>query len=541
MAENMYDRVLRNLRLIPPISLVGNLLGVSVTFFWFAGIAPALHTDMASQLFWERLMIFLALTAVVIAAVIPVNLMWILRPLLRSLRKSKISDFSGAIEPPVKAHLHSLVSRILDVPVKLSFTTLLCWLAAAMLLDVTPKVIPAYYPWTFDATHKIVAWMALVGAPTTVLFVYFVLEWWVRRTTAEVFPHEVLASLPQSYRINVLPKLLVVTLIMGTIPVALMSHIVLSSISDIRAGFQSPESFLVEMPQAIWFLLVWAIALAMGLSVFMSKSVSEPLRYARAALAKLSEGDLDTIVPVLSNDDIGQMADQLNRMVREHKELDSLKDTFGRYLSQEVVDEILKSAGGVELGGELRTMTVMVADLRRFTPLAESHHPRVVLELLNRYFEKMTDIIISYEGTIDEFTGDGVLVFFGAPRLMRDHAMRAVACALEMQDGMQALNRENRALGLPDLHMGIGINSGELIVGNIGSEKRKKYGAVGSPINIAFRVEGHSAAGEVLLTPSVYDSLNGQVHVDSTREVQLKGLEKSILLYRVVELTDKSR
>jgi len=328
---------------------------------------------------------------------------------------------------------------------------------------------------------------------------------------------------------------------MGTIPVALMSHIVLSSISDIRTGIQSPESFLVEMPRAIWFLLVWAIALAVGLSVFMSKSVSEPLRYARAALAKLSGGDLDTVVPVLSNDDIGQMADQLNRMVREHKELDSLRDTFGRYLSQEVVEEILKSAGGVELGGELRTITVMVADLRGFTPLAESHHPRVVLELLNRYLERMTDIIIAYEGTIDEFTGDGVLVFFGAPRLMRDHAVRAVACALEMQEGMQALNRENRALGLPDLHMGIGINSGELIVGNIGSEKRKKYGAVGSPINVAFRVEGHSAAGEVLLTPSVYDSLNGQVKVDSTRKVQLKGVEKSLLVYRAVGLTDNSR
>jgi adenylate cyclase len=379
-----------------------------------------------------------------------------------------------------------------------------------------------------------------VGAPTTALSVHFVLEWWARRTTAEVFPHEVLASLPRSARINVLPKLLVVTLTVGTLPIALMSQIVLGSISDIQAGVQSPESFLAQMPQAIWFLLVWAVALATGLSVFMSKSVSQPLRYARAALGKLSKGDLDTIVPVVSNDDIGQMAEQLNRMVQEHKELDSLRDTFGRYLSQEVVEEILKSAGGVELGGELRTMTVMVADLRGFTSLAESHHPRVVLELLNRYLERMTDIIITYEGTIDEFTGDGVLVFFGAPRLMEDHARRAVACALEMQECMHALNRDNRDLGLPDLHMGIGINSGELIVGNIGSEKRKKYGAVGSPINVAFRVEGHSAAGEVLLTPTVYDHLDGRLEVDSTREVQLKGLEKSLLVYSVVGLSDRS-
>jgi adenylate cyclase len=275
-----------------------------------------------------------------------------------------------------------------------------------------------------------------------------------------------------------------------------------------------------------------------GFSVFMSKSVSEPLRYARSALEKLARGDLDAIVPVVSNDDIGQMADQLNRMVTEHKELDSIRDTFGRYLSAEVVEEILKSPAGVELGGELRTMTIMVADLRGFTALAESHHPKVVLELLNRYLERMTDIIIAHEGTIDEFTGDGILVFFGAPRKMEDHARRAVICALEMQECMHGLNRENLILKLPTLHMGIGVNSGELIVGNIGSEKRKKYGAVGSPINVAFRVEALSDGGEVLLTPSVLDHLDAGVEVESTREAQVKGLEKPLLLHRVVRLSD---
>jgi len=256
-------------------------------------------------------------------------------------------------------------------------------------------------------------------------------------------------------------------------------------------------------------------------------------------MEKIRKGDLDTIVPVVSNDDIGHMAEQLNRMLKEHKELDSIRETFGRYLSEEVVVEILKSPGGVELRGELRDISILVSDLRGFTQIAESEHPRTVLEIVNRYLETMTDIIIRHEGTIDEFTGDGILVFFGAPRLLPDHAGTAVACALEMQASMNELNRENVKLGLPQLQMGIGINSGELIVGNIGGEKRKKYGAVGSPINLAFRVEGHTTGGEILLTESVRRHLDGRLDVHSSRQVLLKGIEKPLTLYKVSGLTGR--
>lgn len=525
------------MQLVPPINLFGNLVGAAVMFVWFAGVAPGVRSGTA-QVFWERMGIFSALVIVVLAVVIPINLVWIVRPLLRQLKRLKLNSRDGILRPSAKMDLRLLVGRILDLPLKLSATTMAAWIGCALILDLLPRLIPHHYPWPPYVTHRIVAWVIIVGAPTTVLVVYFVMEWWLRRTAAEVFPHEALTELPASFRINVLPKLLVVTLLVGILPVALMSHVVLYSINDIQAGRESIGNFFQQMPGAVWFLLIWTIGLSVGLSVFMSKSVSEPLRYARSALDKLAKGNPEAIVPVVSNDDIGQMADQLNRMVRESRELDSIRDTFGRYLSAEVVEEILKSPAGVELGGELRTMTIMVADLRGFTSLSESLHPRVVLELLNRYLERMTDIIIAHEGTIDEFTGDGILVFFGAPRRLENHAKRAVVCALEMQESMHTLNRENLILKLPTLHMGIGVNSGELIVGNIGSEKRKKYGAVGSPINLAFRAEAHSAGGEVLLTPFVLERLNGEAEVESTREVQVKGLEKPLLLHRVVGLRD---
>ncbi len=209
-------------------------------------------------------------------------------------------------------------------------------------------------------------------------------------------------------------------------------------------------------------------------------------------------------------------------------------ETFGSYLSDEVVSEILESPGGIKLGGELRDITILVSDLRGFTRITESMNSSDLLLLLNRYLERMTDIILHYSGTIDEFTGDGILVFFGAPRTFTDHARRAVLCAIEMQNVMAEFNRESLNLGLPELKMGIGINAGELVVGNIGSQKRKKYGAVGSPINVAFRVQALTAGGEILATESVYQQVSSEVVAGPEKEAELKGIDGSVKLYQIL-------
>ena len=211
-------------------------------------------------------------------------------------------------------------------------------------------------------------------------------------------------------------------------------------------------------------------------------------------------------------------------------------ETFGSYLSDEIVTEILESPGGINLGGELREISILVSDLRGFTKITESMDSRKVLKILNRYLEVMTDIILRYSGTIDEFTGDGILVFFGAPREFSDHTRRAVLCAIEMQGAMKSLNEDNIKLGLPELSMGIGINCGELVVGNIGSNRRKKYGAVGSPINVAFRVQTQTTGGDILMTAPVYEQVSSDVVIGHVREAELKGIEGLVTIYQVLGL-----
>jgi class 3 adenylate cyclase len=153
------------------------------------------------------------------------------------------------------------------------------------------------------------------------------------------------------------------------------------------------------------------------------------------------------------------------------------------------------------------------------------------------YLERMIDIIVRHEGTIDEFTGDGILVFFGAPRLLPNHTRQAVACAFEMQESMKELNRENFRLSLPQLEMGIGISCGELVVGNIGSEKRKKYGAVGSTINVAFRLEEKTRPGEILVTQAVKDRLGDKLQVSSHWKDSLKGIGNTTI-YQVIGIKE---
>jgi adenylate cyclase len=215
------------------------------------------------------------------------------------------------------------------------------------------------------------------------------------------------------------------------------------------------------------------------------------------------------------------------------RQQDFIRDTFGRYLSNEVVEELLDSPGGLKMSGENREVTFLVSDLRGFTAMTASLSPQRVIEIMNRYFEYMVDVIARYKGTVNEFTGDGILAFFGAPLYADDDPERAVACAVEMQNALLAVNAAQRRLKLPDLAMGIGINTGEVVVGNIGSERRASYGAVGTPINAAYRIESFTVGGQILISPTTHDRIESELTVIGTKEVKFKGLHQPVTLYDI--------
>ena len=221
------------------------------------------------------------------------------------------------------------------------------------------------------------------------------------------------------------------------------------------------------------------------------------------------------------------------RFIREERERHFIRATFGRYLSKEVVEELLGSPEGLKMSGESRQVTFLVSDLRGFTSLSSRLSPHEIINILNNYFEPMVEIIARYRGTVDELQGDGILVFFGAPLSASDDTERAVACAIEMQNAMPGINEVQRQRNLPELSMGIGINTGEVVVGNIGSEKRTKYGAVGSPINTTYRIESHTIGGQILISPTTYQKIQSRLLIQDTTEVRFKGIDQPMTLYDV--------
>ena len=220
------------------------------------------------------------------------------------------------------------------------------------------------------------------------------------------------------------------------------------------------------------------------------------------------------------------------------RQRDFIRDTFGRYLSSEVVEELLDSPEGLKMSGENREVTFLVSDLRGFTSLTSRLTPHAVIEIMNRYFEYMVKIIARYRGTVSEFMGDGILAFFGAPLYADDDPERAVACAIEMQNALVAVNAEQRRLKQPELEMGIGIDTGEVVVGNIGSEQRASYGAVGTPINAAYRIESFTVGGQVLISPTTHDRVQSDLTIIGTKEVKFKGLDQAVCLYDVGGIDD---
>lgn len=210
-----------------------------------------------------------------------------------------------------------------------------------------------------------------------------------------------------------------------------------------------------------------------------------------------------------------------------------MQKTFGRYLTDEVVENILETPGGLTLGGEKRKVTILVSDVRGFSAISEQFSPEIVVQLLNLYLEEMTEVINSYQGTINDFMGDGILVMFGAPISREDDSQRAIACAIAMQLAMEKVNNKNRAMNLPILEMGIGINTGEVVAGNIGSQKRAEYTVIGGHVNLAARIESYTVGGQVFISENTYQDTNITLRVDSELEVEPKGIKHPIKLYEV--------
>ncbi|MCA9663416.1 MAG: hypothetical protein KC486_34115 [Myxococcales bacterium] len=259
----------------------------------------------------------------------------------------------------------------------------------------------------------------------------------------------------------------------------------------------------------------------------------EQLEREHADLEMLHEATLEHANEI--EEELALKIEEVESLVRDLEVRNGfIRAIFGRYLSDDVVTTLLEKPEALRLGGERRKVTILITDLRGFSAISERLDPEQVVKLLNIYLGSMAQVIDSYEGSINEFIGDAILTVFGAPLVYEDAAERAVACALSMQLEMERVNEECAKVGLPQLEMGVGVHTGEVIVGNIGSKKRTKYGLVGRNVNLASRVETYTVGGQVLISEVTAAEIGDRLRTRGCFQVKPKGFKDEITIYDVL-------
>ncbi|GAB6081294.1 hypothetical protein JCM30471_02080 [Desulfuromonas carbonis] len=280
------------------------------------------------------------------------------------------------------------------------------------------------------------------------------------------------------------------------------------------------------------------VALVLGsLAAYLLAGVSlRPVHALVRGVRAIGGGNLEQHLDLKRNDELGVLTDAFNEMASSLREKEFIKNTFERYVSKPLAETILRHRDDLKLGGEEKEVTILFCDIRRFTSLAERLPPAQVVELLNDYFTLMIQLVIDHEGMVDKLMGDSVMALFGAPLSLGNDPLRAVHCAIEMQRAVRNFNQERAAQDLPPLEMGIGINTGPVIAGNIGSATRMEYTVIGDSVNIAARLQGLARPGEILVSEGTYRTIREQLVAEALPPIELKGKRIPVGVYRVESL-----
>lgn len=218
----------------------------------------------------------------------------------------------------------------------------------------------------------------------------------------------------------------------------------------------------------------------------------------------------------------------------EEKEKRKLKSLFQRFISPHVVENLLKSTDKTMITSRRTLISVMFADIRNFTYYSDLQEPEEIVKILNDFFSSAIEIIFKYEGTVDKFMGDAIMAIFGAPIYYDDYAEKSVLCAIEIQNKIKTLQEEWLSKGYPKFEIGIGIATGEALVGIIGPTQKIEYTAIGSTVNLASRLEGLAKEGEILICERTYEKIKDKFLVEDLGHVNIKGKEKPVHIYKVI-------
>jgi adenylate cyclase len=284
--------------------------------------------------------------------------------------------------------------------------------------------------------------------------------------------------------------------------------------------------------QRLLLLFVIGVLIAGMIALWLAKNLSQPVAALAKRVERIAGGDYAQVTSSTRRDELGQLAGSVNEMARGLADRERVRDLLGKVVSKEIASELL--SGKVELGGEERQVTVLFSDIRNFTTLCEQLPATQIVGLLNRYLSRMSEVIESQGGVVDKYIGDAVMALFGAPVARADAATAAVRAAIAMQEALRELHALHDAEGLPRLATGIGIHTGPVVAGNLGSTHRMNYTVIGDAVNLASRLQGLTREYDSAIIVSAAAAAAAAAPGFAYRplgEVRVKGKSELITIY----------
>ena len=498
------------------ITLLGNLAGAVLTFVYFRFLDPSAHAG-ARPVGQGELLYFVVAFSLLAAAGHALASRW-------------TGPVSGAaVAPPSGPEGDELRRRALLLPAFLALLSFAGWMLAALLWGILWPVLAGDF--AVGRALRQMFGIVFVSGSTVAAIVFFAIERLWRLQLPRFFPEGDLSEV-RAPRLRVRTRMLAVFLMMSLLPLAVLSVAALTRAGALLgADPETAQAIIRNLIVVVAVLAAGGLLVSLRLATLVAASVAEPLREVQAAMARVERGALDARCAVVSNDEIGAVAEGFNRMVAGLREREVIRETFGKYISPEVRDEIL--AGHASLAGATREATILFADLRDFTPWVESTPAPEVVADLNAYFTEMDAAIRQYRGLVLQFIGDEIEAVFGAPVADPRHAEAAVRAALEMRRRLAAWNAARLATGKVPLRNGIGIHTGTVLAGTIGSSERLSYALVGDPVNLASRIQSLNKefGTDVLVSGATRARLNGVFNLRPLPAVRVKGKSAEVEVY----------
>lgn len=474
--------------------LPANLAGAVLVYLYFNFVDPLEQTVDDGVYTSQRLVVFLIVSTVILCSNVYLSARWF-GPLARWRRRLR----EGADPATVPATIRR---RVLNAPLANTVLTQAGWTFAGIFYLVYLRAVAGLAP---GEVGRITAALVFVAGPLTSALTFLASEFYLRRQVPVFFPDGRIER-AGVLRVPILARLGGTFAVTSVLPLALMMLVDFGM--EQRYGVRAHADvavFWTHLVRAQSFIAVVTGLVSLLMAWLVARFINRPVQALRAAMARVATGDLSVRAPVRSADELGELSAHFNAMVDDLRTAERTREVFGRYVSPAVAREALER--GVALGGETIVATAMFVDLRGFTAMSRRSGPGRVFEVLTEYYALVERVCEREGGIITQFLGDGVVVVYGGPlQPLPRHARAAVRAAVGLQ---RALAERNAATGDEPLVAGIGICTGDMIAGNVGTGGRVTYTIVGDAVNQAARLQvmTRDLAASILVTGGTRDAL----------------------------------